>query len=469
MLLLGLLVVACGGTSSEADTADEEALNLDTSVVNYAGKKTALVIGNADYRAARVLKNPVNDAEDMAATLERIGFEVIVATNATKADMKQSVREFQDALTRKGGLGLFYYSGHGMQVKGENYLIPVDADIQSESELEDEGFALARAMGAMEEAKNEANIVILDACRDNPLISSSITRGGRTRGLDVVSASASSGMLIWYSTAPNSVAQDGEERNGTFTQALLKYLPQPKMSVQSVFIQTAREVKQKTGGKQTPWQSSSLDQEVYLVSAPPSQPAPQPVVPVTPRTQPEPEPAPVPGVKPNKPIPQHDWSGDNDDINEPDEQNVYNFNDWIPGQPQMPSGMSSSSSSSSSSGTSISTNTVNGVTTTTIVKDGKTTILRNGQVISESPSGSNKTAREYFESASAKYEQQDYPGTIADCTNAIWLDPKHANAYAWRGLAKYGLGNKSGACQDWSKAAQLGNSDAYKWVQEYCN
>ncbi len=146
-------------------------------------KRTALVIGNGAYTNAPPLKNPPNDARDMAATLKALGFAVTSEVNINQREMKRLIREFGQTL-KAGGSGLFYYAGHGVQSKGRNYLIPVDADIQSEAEIEDMGVDMQLVLNFMDDAQNGLNIVILDACRNNPFASSSRSATGGLAQVD---------------------------------------------------------------------------------------------------------------------------------------------------------------------------------------------------------------------------------------------------------------------------------------------
>jgi multiple sugar transport system substrate-binding protein len=220
-------------------------------------KRIALVIGNSSYKA-NGLKNPANDAHDISGKLEKLGFEVVKVINANKQQMKEAIRNFGDRLSKNPDtLGLFFYAGHGCQVKGINYLLPVDADIKGEDEVEfnaiDVGFVLAK----METAGNRINILILDACRDNPFRSFR----SASRGLTVVEAPKSS--LIVYATAPGSVAADGKGRNGVFTGALLKNLDKnPDMDIELFIRNVRKDVMVETGNEQVPWTSSSLTESI---------------------------------------------------------------------------------------------------------------------------------------------------------------------------------------------------------------
>jgi hypothetical protein len=222
--------------------------------------RVALVIGNSKYQSSPLL-NPGNDARDIAASLQEMGFEVIARENLSQNDMKKAIREFGEKI-RQGGVGLFYYAGHGVQVEGRNYLIPVDANIGHEQEVEYESVDVGFLLAQMENAKNTLNIVILDACRNNPFV-----RSFRTAKSGLAAVDAPGGTLIAYSTSPGSVASDGTGRNGIYTQALLKAMRTPGMKIEEVFKQVRIEVQQKTGGQQIPWELSSLIGDFYFGEA----------------------------------------------------------------------------------------------------------------------------------------------------------------------------------------------------------
>ena len=215
-------------------------------------KRVALVIGNSAYPTAP-LKNPVNDAEDVTKALQASGFEVIERKDLDQNGMKRAIREFGMKI-RDGGVALFYYAGHGLQVKGNNYLVPVDAEVHTEEEVEyetvDAGFVLAQ----MDSARTSLNIVILDACRNNPF-----ARSFRSASNGLAKMDAPDGTLIAYATAPGSIASDGGAgRNGIYTRELLKVIAIPDLSIEDVFKRVRISVHGVTQGKQTPWESSSL-------------------------------------------------------------------------------------------------------------------------------------------------------------------------------------------------------------------
>jgi len=225
--------------------------------IKLKNQRTALIIGNNAYQTVP-LKNPVNDAEDMAATLRKMGFTVILKKNADHRTMEDTIRYFGKQL-RKGGVGLFYFAGHGMQVDGRNYLIPIGAKIESESDVKYEAVDAGRVLGKMEDAENQINIVILDACRNNPF-----SRNFRTSERGLARMDAPKGSLIAYSTAPGEVAADGLERNGIFTKYLMKNMSVPNLPIELVLKQARIEVARATGGRQIPWESSSLMGNFYF-------------------------------------------------------------------------------------------------------------------------------------------------------------------------------------------------------------
>ncbi|HYJ91531.1 MAG TPA: caspase family protein [Pyrinomonadaceae bacterium] len=235
-------------------------------------KRVALVIGNADYIKARTLANPANDATDMAKTLNDLGFTVINGTNLNLKQMNDKVREFGDTLRASGGVGLFYYAGHGIQVGGKNYLIPVDAEIPREDEIDFNALNLDLVLRKMATANNGLNIVILDACRNNPF-ARSWSRGEDEGGLAQISAPT--GTFIAYSTSPDRTASDGSGRNGLYTTELLKVIRQPALKIEEAFKQVTIAVDRASSGKQVPWTSSSLRGDFYFnandikVTAPP--------------------------------------------------------------------------------------------------------------------------------------------------------------------------------------------------------
>ena len=253
---LGLLFWSPGQTS-HAQEPNRQLVQTGSANANGA-KRIALVIGNGAYTKAPPLKNPPNDARDMAATLRTLGFDVTSGINTNQRDMKRLIREFGQKL-KAGGSGLFYYAGHGVQSKGRNYLIPVDADIQSEAEVEDSGVDASLVLNYMDDAQNGLNIVILDACRNNPF-----ARSFRSASEGLAQVDAPTGTLIAYATAPGRVASDGTGQNGLYTSELLKQMRVPGLSATEMFMRVRAEVMKQTGNKQVPWEASSLVGTFYF-------------------------------------------------------------------------------------------------------------------------------------------------------------------------------------------------------------
>ncbi len=213
--------------------------------------RIALVIGNSTYKLDP-LRNPVNDAEDMARALQAKGFQVTLRKDASHRQMIESISEFGRAL-KKGGVGLFYFAGHGVQSKGRNFLVPVNAKVESEGELEFETVDANRVLAAMDDAGNRVNIMILDACRNNPYV-----RSFRSSSRGLAQMDAAKGSYIAFATAPGSVASDGDGRNGLYTELLLKSLNAGDTDIHKVFTRVTADVSRITGGKQIPWTASSL-------------------------------------------------------------------------------------------------------------------------------------------------------------------------------------------------------------------
>ena len=232
--------------------------------------RTALVIGNSAYSSGP-LKNPVNDAADMAAALKGLGFNVTLYRNANHQTMENAIREFGGKFRRNRGVGLFYYAGHGMQIGGVNYLIPVGARVDKPSDVKFQAVNADLILAEMENAENGMNIVLLDACRDNPFGRS--FRSAK-RGLEIIST-APMGTFISYSTGANQIAHDGEGRNSPYTKALLSNIVKPGLPINDVFMEVRKQVLKETG--QIPWESSSLVGRFYF--KPGQSDAARPVVP----------------------------------------------------------------------------------------------------------------------------------------------------------------------------------------------
>lgn len=221
---------------------------------------TALVIGNSDYPGANKLKNPANDAEDVAAQLESCGFSIIKEIDCSHSEMDQALKRFKKSLANND-VGLFYFAGHGMQIDGDNYLTAIDTDNAGEDEAKYSSLPLNRVIDVMENAPTSTSIVILDACRDNPF-DRAWTRSASVRGLAPVYAPR--GTLIAYSTSPGQVASDGRGRNGAYTAALLQHILTPDCSIENMFKRVRNTLSAATSGKQISWEHTSLSGEFFF-------------------------------------------------------------------------------------------------------------------------------------------------------------------------------------------------------------
>ncbi|MGI9054388.1 MAG: caspase family protein, partial [Pyrinomonadaceae bacterium] len=227
-------------------------------------KRLALIIGNGAYKNTTTLDNPANDATDMAQTLKSLGFEVLSGTNQTKRQMENLIRDFGDKLAKNGGVGLFFYAGHGLQVRGQNYLVPVEAEIPAEDEVEYATVNVNFLLGKMDSAGNDLNIVILDACRNNPFARSWRNFRDIGDGKGLAKVTPPTGTIMLYATQPGNVASDGTGRNGLFTESLLKQINKPNVEFDAMVKNLARDVSDKSGGKQLPWKEGIVLGDFYF-------------------------------------------------------------------------------------------------------------------------------------------------------------------------------------------------------------
>lgn len=239
----------------------QEVINNDNIIndnpININEKRLALVIGNSNYGGGQTLKNPANDANLMTTTLQNLGFEVIKRIDANKQSMEQAIRDFSKKLPNCN-VALFYYAGHGLQVDGLNYLVPTDAKLNDKSDCKFEAISVNYVVEEFEKYPNNVNVVILDACRNDPF--RSWARGGE-RGFKAIAPT--SGTIISFATSEGSTASDGTGNNGLFTEQLVKqmYIPQP---IESVFKKTRVEVEQVSNGAQSPQEWSKLKGDFYF-------------------------------------------------------------------------------------------------------------------------------------------------------------------------------------------------------------
>lgn len=221
-------------------------------------RKVALVVGNSDYATGR-LRNAVNDADAMGKLLASLGFETTVKTNVSKAGLDKAIADFGNAI-KTSDVALFYYAGHGVQVENENFLVPVNTDFNAIYEVKDRCVGVYNVLEQMESAGNRCNIIILDACRDNP---NKFTRSA-SKGLAI--SNHPKGSIIVYATAPGATASDNVKgKNGLFTSQLLKNIPIQGLTIEEIVKNTARAVSAASKGNQVPWYSSSLDGDFYFI------------------------------------------------------------------------------------------------------------------------------------------------------------------------------------------------------------
>ena len=273
---LSVLLLAAALPGGQVLWAQSKSLTVDGKAVAGEERRVALVIGNAAYDTAP-LRNPVNDARAMATTLRTLGFEVTALENAALIDMKRAIDDFGDRLRSGGGVGLFYFSGHGVQIQGRNFLLPVGVRVKGERDVEYEAVDAGRVLGKMEDAGNRMNLVILDACRDNPF-----ARSFRSAAAGLASMDAASGTFVAYATAPGRTADDGSGGNGLYTEQLMRYMRTPGLKVEDVFKRVRIDVERTSGGKQVPWESSSLKGDFYFAGAPVEAALPAPPPPTSP-------------------------------------------------------------------------------------------------------------------------------------------------------------------------------------------
>ncbi|MBR1090910.1 caspase family protein [Bradyrhizobium manausense] len=248
-LLGSLFGFACGPVSAQVAPVEPA-----PTALQGPEQRVALVIGNSNYRNAPQLANPDSDAQSMAQFLNSAGFEVISATDLGQNDMLRAVQDFSAKVSARGPntVAMVYYAGHGVQLAGENYLVPVDAKVTSQTELVNDSVRLVDVMSTLETIPSRMRIVILDACRNNPF--PNVNDAGR--GLAIVDAP--NGSIVGYSTAPGTEALDGNNGHSPYTQAFLNIAREPNVPIEQLFKRVRLAVNQTTSGAQVPWESSSL-------------------------------------------------------------------------------------------------------------------------------------------------------------------------------------------------------------------
>jgi hypothetical protein len=221
--------------------------------------RIALVIGNAAYPSAAALANPTNDAKAMSQTLKDLGFTVIDVLDGSKSQMAEAINKVQLSLTGKQGIGMLYYAGHGLQVDWRNYMVPVDAKLQSPADVANQTVDVNQVIDAFKTAGNRMNIVVLDACRDNPFAATATGKG-------LAQLDAPPGTFLAFATAPGNVAEDGDAKgaNGLYTSYLLQELKKPNTKIEDIFKRVRLNVRQQSQGRQIPWESTSLEEDFYF-------------------------------------------------------------------------------------------------------------------------------------------------------------------------------------------------------------
>ncbi|PJI95705.1 caspase domain-containing protein [Acidovorax sp. 69] len=242
-LHVGLVALALAGFSAAAQAP------IDVRI--------ALVIGNASYPGGAALANPLNDAQAMGAVLRKVGFTVVEVRDGSRAQMTDALELVSAALRGKQGVGMLYYAGHGLQLDWRNYMVPVDARLRTAADVPAQSVDVSAVIAGFKAAGNRMNIVVLDACRDNPF-------QGTGTGKGLAQQDAPPGTFLAYATAPGNVADDGEGGNGLYTGFLLQELAKPATRIEDVFKRVRLQVRQKSEGRQIPWESTSLEDDFFF-------------------------------------------------------------------------------------------------------------------------------------------------------------------------------------------------------------
>ena len=381
-----------------------------SSLLLAAESRVALVIGNSNYDVGR-LRNPINDATDIANALEKLNFKVIRVFDGNRSKMINGINSFRDSL-KNSDIALFFYSGHGVQIKGENYLIPLNQDFLSEDDYESYAVSMDYISKRMTEAKNK--IVILDACRNNPL---STGRSG-VKGLALITNSDDN-MMIVYATAPYKVAKDGVGKNSPFTESLLTHI-NIKEEFESLFKKIISDVRNKTNGEQIPYKNSSISNDIYLAGRPESPPT------NTASNTTKVETSTMNANDYNKRGLEYSKKKDYDNA-------IADYNQAIKLNPNYVDAYYNRGVAYSEKG------------------DYNSAIADLNQTIKLDPN----YARAYTERGFAYLGKGDYDSAIADCNQAIKLNPNDTEAYNNRGLAYYLKRDYDSAISDYNQAIKL--------------
>jgi len=239
-LLRGLIALATLAASAQANTP------LDIRI--------ALVIGNSAYPGNAALSNPTNDAKAMSEQLRKLGFQVLEVRDGSRGQMTQAIDDMRQRLHGKSGVGMLYYAGHGLQIDWRNYMVPVDATPRSQTDVVKQSIDIDAVIDAFKQSGTRVNILVLDACRDNPFAGTAAAKG-------LAQVDAPPGTFLAYATAPGNTADDGEGSNGLYTGYLLQELAKPTARIEDVFKRVRLQVRQKSSGRQIPWESTSLEED----------------------------------------------------------------------------------------------------------------------------------------------------------------------------------------------------------------
>jgi tetratricopeptide (TPR) repeat protein len=410
---------------------------LAVSAWAQTGNRYALVIGNADYQRIDKLRNTVNDAQDISAALKGLGYQVDLKLNLGHLQMVDAIEAFTVKLAgNRANEGFFWYAGHAVQIRDENYLLPVDVTVDTENRVRAGSFSLNNLIDMLDGAKNKVNVLILDACRDNPLPGAG--RGGGGRGLAVV-REVPSDLFIMFSTAPGDKADDGAagKRNSPFAEAFLKYIKSPE-PVYQMAIDVTQETLSLTGQRQRPFQRGSIISEKYYSlnpqAAKPAAQSAQPVQTTQPTAQTATQPAQQQTPAATGNAKDHYDKGVVFYERKDYDTAILEFNETIRIDPNYRNAYLYRGNAYYNK------------------KDYDKAFADYIQVIRIDPN----YALAYLGRGNAYYVKKDYDKAIADYDQAIQIDPNYAMAYNNRGMAWEAKGDKTKADADYAKAKQLG-------------
>ena len=429
LLLTGIITLGIQLISASSVTATQQLppLQLPASTQKLIAatptNRVALVIGNSKYLEGGNLRNPINDANDMARELRNLGFEVIKVLDGDKRQMNIALDDFTSKVS-KGGVGLFYYAGHGISVEGKNYLIPIDAPLRNAKDVDYEVLPLSTVQNAMESTQAGTNIIILDACRNNPF-SRKWSRSSRTQmfSIGLSPMQKVQGTFIAFATQPGNVADDGNGKNSPFTSSLLQHIKTPNISIENLFKEVRKSVAKATGNQQVPEDSSSLVSDFSF----------NPISPDAPPTNPD--------------TATTRLSDDNSSQLDLDEDKakkylaLSTFTEAIKSRPDYAYAYYARGNVYYDLG------------------DQQAALADYSQAIKLQPD----YAYAYYGRGNVYRNLGDKKAALADYNQGIKLQPDYAYAYLGRGNVYYDLGNKEAALADYNQAIKLqpDSADAY--------